>query len=1085
MELDVAVRFKTESAPTMAIQTHDIGDFFQMIHDAVQATFEIRIHRIDADFGIALEFAVLEFLASGLRVFAQDIAKNACRNIAHQMLAIYRNGIIRFVIDDFGDMVDLVKKLVVRLLNRRPHAVFFLDKRRDETGKRILRLHVLRIDEFRDGHRRSIVAILVKKTRSRKRIDHIRIGANAQLVRKLGKSQIDRKLLEAFAELDDLADGDSAHVEGIAFLVADKTSDQGLFGGILAGIDLDIFKRRQVQEARALLEGAKKPGRVHRRRMVGTVRAIDQEVVALVSFNRTFHKVEILVEQIALFDKAQDSKTLVLHIVEVADIGKIGTHQRAFRNRRQMLQLVKHPIAKGIQILALRKKPVREAFDHQRVIFHADHFVFLPRLFYQLAASDTCVLDQRNQIFCPKGKKKFAIGQLQKNIRYFIFIILHGYNLFFYGRFAHPLFELKAFLMVFLRLFYIFGMKSPRIHALSEDVINKIAAGEVVERPASVVKELVENSLDAGATRIEIQIANGGKSSILIRDNGCGMPESDLDICYKPHTTSKLTSAEDLFHLATNGFRGEAVASIAAISKLSITSREADSPEAHTLRLVGGHLESKSSDASPRGTTFLIEDLFFNAPVRKTFLGSDTVEASRVLDTVTRISMAHPEVRFDYRVNGHDVFTGVESDDPKSRIAEALGTGIAKSMLPVDYEEAGIRVSGFAVPPDKLQYKRNKLYFYVQKRPIWNPIMAKAIARAYEPYGNSNAPIAVLFLEMPDTSVDVNVHPTKREVRFANENDVFMAVNHAVRDAFQRVEEENHPTIRISDFSPKAVAQTEEPPSMPEPSFAKPQPVQGLFETDFSKNVRTTPAGPSLNTTKNVKTSRSGYSSEDPGDIIQDLFSLPENGNIIPLTPQNLRPPTRMDKATPPQFFQLANTYLVCEDSEGILLIDQNAAHQRILYERALASLDAETALESQELLFPEIIELAPTEASVLPELVPTLEKLGFHLELFGKNTYQLRGTPRDLPFSRSVEAVKTLVADVLCGDNPGNPSHEILAKAWAKSNAIQAGDKLNSEEMTHLMSGLLSTQDPMSSPSGRPTLMRLPVSEINKRFKR
>lgn len=639
--------------------------------------------------------------------------------------------------------------------------------------------------------------------------------------------------------------------------------------------------------------------------------------------------------------------------------------------------------------------------------------------------------------------------------------------------------------MVFLRLFYIFGMKSPRIHALSEDVINKIAAGEVVERPASVVKELVENSLDAGATRVEVQIVNGGKASILIRDNGCGMSESDLAICYKPHTTSKLTSAEDLFHLATNGFRGEAVASIAAISKLSITSREDDAPEAHTLRLIGGNLEAKSADASPRGTTFLIEDLFFNAPVRKTFLGSDTLEASRVLDTVTRISMANPNVRFDYKVNGRDIFTGVEGNDLRSRIAEALGTGIAKSMLPVDYEEAGIRVSGFAVPPDALQNKRSKLYFYVQKRPIWNPIMTKAVTRAYEPYGNTNAPIAVLFLEMPDTSVDVNVHPTKREVRFANENDVFMAVHHAVRDAFQKSEEE-HPSIRIADFSLDAPTRQEDlTPHSSEPSFTKPQPIPETSAADFAPKVRTSPAGPTSDATKSVKEYRPKYRSEDPGDIIQDLFSLPENGNIIPLTPQNLRPPTRMDKATPPQFFQLANTYLVCEDSEGLLLIDQNAAHQRILYERALATLNAEAALESQELLFPEIIELTPAEASVVPELLPILDQLGFHLELFGKNTYQLRGTPRDLPFSRSVEALKTLVSDVLLGENPGKPSHEALAKAWAKSNAIQAGDKLGSEEMTHLMANLLSTQDPMSSPSGRPSLMRLPISEINKRFKR
>jgi len=632
-------------------------------------------------------------------------------------------------------------------------------------------------------------------------------------------------------------------------------------------------------------------------------------------------------------------------------------------------------------------------------------------------------------------------------------------------------------------------MENSRIHALPEDVINQIAAGEVVERPASVVKELMENALDAGASRIEVQISDGGKASILIRDNGCGMSEADLDMCYLPHTTSKLKTAEDLFHLATNGFRGEAVASIAAVSKLTITSREEDAVEAHQVHLTGGIPDQKTANASPRGTTFYIEDLFFNAPVRKTFLGSDTLEASRVLDTVMRLAMANPNVRIDYKVNGRDVFTGVEGNDLRSRIAEALGAGTARSMIPVDYEEAGIRVSGFAVPPDALKNKRSKLYFYVQKRPIWNSVMTKAVTRAYEPYGSTNAPIAVLFLEMEDLAVDVNVHPNKREVRFANENDVFLAVHHAIRDAFQKPEEE-HPTIsltEISEPSPILSSKGSAIPSMPtlhpEPLFTKQVPVVEKEPIQTSEVIERFPNAKPLEKTVREKSSK--YRSDDPDDIIQDLFSLPENGNIIPLTPQNLRPPTRMDKSTPPQFFQLANTYLVCEDSEGLLFIDQNAAHQRILYEQALNSLIAEGTLESQELLFPEIVEFSAAEASVIPGLLETFDHLGFHLELFGKNTYQLRGTPRDLPFSRSVESLRELVSAVFDGENPGNPSKETLAKAWAKSNAIQAGDKLSTEEMTQLMASLLTTQDPMSSPSGRPTLMRLPLGEIHKRFKR
>lgn len=618
-------------------------------------------------------------------------------------------------------------------------------------------------------------------------------------------------------------------------------------------------------------------------------------------------------------------------------------------------------------------------------------------------------------------------------------------------------------------------MEKSRIHALAEDVINKIAAGEVVERPASAVKELVENALDAGASKIDVQIVNGGKTSILIRDNGCGMSAEDLNLCYLPHTTSKLTSADELFHLATNGFRGEAVASIAAISKLSITSREEDAAEAKRVILCGGNLERTETDASPRGTTFLVEDFFFNTPVRKTYLGSDTLEASRILDAISRLALANPKVRFTYKVNGRDVLSCAPDSDLRSRIAEVLGAGTARSMIPVDYEEAGIRVSGFAVPPASLQGKRSKLYFYVQKRPIWNPVMSKAVARAYEPYGNSFAPTAVLFLEMDELAVDVNVHPNKREVRFANESDVFLAVHHALREAFQQGSDE-HPTIRIEDLA-EVGAKPAPAENLPAPTFSIPK---------FSPKSETVLAQAPNEIPKNsVGERKPKYRANDADDIVQDLFSLPENGNIIPLTPQNLRPPTRIDKTPPPQFLSLAKTYMVCEDNEGLLLVDQNAAHQRILYEQALEALAAETTMDSQELLFPEIVEFSAAESSIIPEIRETLDRLGFHLELFGKNAYQLRGTPRDLPFSRSVEALRELISAVVEGEDPKNPAREALARAWAKGNAIQAGDKLSSEEMAQLMAALIATQDPMTSPSGRPTLLRLPIAEIHKRFHR
>src|SRR5574344_811578 len=317
-------------------------------------------------------------------------------------------------------------------------------------------------------------------------------------------------------------------------------------------------------------------------------------------------------------------------------------------------------------------------------------------------------------------------------------------------------------------------MDKARIHCLPEDVINKIAAGEVIERPASVVKELVENAMDAGATCIDIQIEEGGKQKIRISDNGCGMGEEDLNLCYLRHTTSKLASADDLFHLRTNGFRGEAVASIAAVSHLTITTRTEADTEARWIKLSGGTADGTGKGSRAKGTEFLVEDLFFNTPVRKNFLGSDALEGSR--------------------------------------IAEAIGAGIARTMLPVDYTEAGIHVTGFTTPVNEGKGKRNHLFFYLQKRPIWNPTAAKAVQRAYEAYGTQDAPVSVLFLEMPDMAYDVNVHPAKREVRFANESEVYLAIHHAVRETLQNESAAESPVIKLEDFVAAKAARAQDAP---------------------------------------------------------------------------------------------------------------------------------------------------------------------------------------------------------------------------------------------------------------------------------
>ena len=342
-------------------------------------------------------------------------------------------------------------------------------------------------------------------------------------------------------------------------------------------------------------------------------------------------------------------------------------------------------------------------------------------------------------------------------------------------------------------------MKTAEIHLLPDEIINKIAAGEVIERPASAVKELIENSIDAGATRIQVQIEEGGKKKILVIDNGKGMGKKDLDLCYLRHTTSKLYTADDLFHLQTNGFRGEAVASIAAISKMTISTSTEDG-DGGRLILKGGQVESEEPYAAGHGTTFLIEDLFFNTPVRRTFLGSETSEGTKILDVIIKTSISHPEIRFDYKVGEKSVFIGVPGE-LRSRLAEAIGSGIAKSLLPVDYTEAGIHVTGYTSPTTETKGKRHHQFLFIRNRPIENKMIGKAVSQAYEPYGAQCKPVTVLFLDMPDTEFDVNVHPAKREVRFANQNLVFLVVSHAIRDTFQKDLEANSPFIdRSGEF---------------------------------------------------------------------------------------------------------------------------------------------------------------------------------------------------------------------------------------------------------------------------------------------
>jgi len=594
-------------------------------------------------------------------------------------------------------------------------------------------------------------------------------------------------------------------------------------------------------------------------------------------------------------------------------------------------------------------------------------------------------------------------------------------------------------------------MKTPKIHILSDEIINKIAAGEVIERPASVVKELIENALDARSSFIKVQIEEGGKKKITITDNGEGMSPEDLKLCYLRHTTSKLSSADDLFHLRTNGFRGEAVASVAAISKMTITSKTTEATSAHKIQIQAGEIQKIEEVSAPQGTSFVIEDLFFNTPVRRNFLSSESAESTRILDAIVRIAIAHPEIRFEYRNESKETFTGVEGD-LRSRLAETIGSGIAKKLIPVNYSENNISISGFISPPDVLNGKKNRHFLYLKNRPIWNPAVIKAVQKAYEPYGKLISPVSVLFLDMPDMDFDVNVHPAKKEVRFVNDSSIYSTVYRAIRNTLQEESSScGAPVIHLSENSFSSTVQ--------EP------------EKSWSSTVSQKPLFQPKSTDKEV--------------VTQDLFSLPEFGKIIPLSQKSFEIPDKTPLYSAPSFLQLADTYIVCQDMEGLLLIDQSAAHARILYEQAIKTLESDNMINSQELLFPELIELSKVEKSLLIEILPDLRKLGFYLEPFGGDTYQIRGIPSGLSFSRAEKCIHEFL-DSLQEDSPSSKIPlDSTAKAWASTTAYRANEKLSGEEMSSLVNQLLQTKEPLVSPYGKPTLLRIPIEDIHKKFKR
>ena len=587
------------------------------------------------------------------------------------------------------------------------------------------------------------------------------------------------------------------------------------------------------------------------------------------------------------------------------------------------------------------------------------------------------------------------------------------------------------------------------IRVLDESLIGKIAAGEVVERPASVVKELVENSIDAGASLIRVEIKAGGKQSIVVTDDGEGMNREDIALCVRRHTTSKMASAADLFCIQTLGFRGEALASIGAVAHLAIESRTKED-EAGTRFLVEGGIEREMhSMGRAHGTTIVVKNLFFNTPARRKFLRSVDAEARHVAQTIIHLAAGYPALGFELEHQDRQVLNYAPASR-RERAAELLGlrTAPASELLDIAHEEEGLKIEGVLAGPEHCGRSKGKQYLIVQGRPISSRLMATAVQRCFEgllPEGHH--PVFMLWIDMDPKKIDVNVHPTKREIRLANEGQVIAAIETSVRQS-----------LRLPDVQSFVYAS---------PRFSGPSRAAGgepVGEKDVSVRVGEK-ASPVLQ--------RLPTSGEPEVAATHDADSKLALTFVAPAAAKDAI-------AEDAAMWQVHNQYILVEVVDGLLFVDQQAAHERINYDRAMAQM-AGMAGESQQLLFPIQLEMGAEDFEIFNQVRDDIAKLGFVVRDFGVRTVLVEAVPAELDGFGEGEVFYQLLNDVRDSQLSGRSWREAVVLAYARKASIKKGQKLNLEEMAHLINELLKADSPHISPTDKPIMARMKLSDMER----
>lgn len=608
------------------------------------------------------------------------------------------------------------------------------------------------------------------------------------------------------------------------------------------------------------------------------------------------------------------------------------------------------------------------------------------------------------------------------------------------------------------------------IQLLPDSVANQIAAGEVIQRPASVVKELVENAVDAGAKTINVLIVDAGRTSIQVIDDGKGMSETDARLSFERHATSKIRKADDLFALTTMGFRGEALASIAAVAQIELKTRQEKDDIGTSLSIAGSKFIGQEPCVCPVGSNFKVENLFFNVPARRKFLKSNTTELNNIISAFERIVLVYPNITFTLHSNGVEIFS-LKACSLRQRVVEVFGKRLNQNLLPVEVETTLCRIYGFVGKPEAAKKKGALQYFFVNDRYMKHPYFNKAVANAFErlvPFGEQ-VPY-FLYFEVPAENIDVNIHPTKTEIKFENEQAIWQILMAAVKEALGRFND-----IPAIDFD------TEGKPDIP------------VFNPSANVSAPTVNFNPSYNPFKETKSSKSSAASQTQWEELykglnenfstdtENVLSAPNQSDEQSIFTSNEVGKASVAEERSPAHYQYKGCYIMTAVKSGLMIIDQHRAHVRILYEQYLKQLKEHTA-HTQKMLFPEMVNLPTSNEAALQKVLSEMQTMGFELSNMGGGSYAVNGIPAGIEGLNISALVGDMVASTLeDGSSVNEEIDKALALSLARNAAIPHGQVLGNEEMENLVNELFACNNVNYTPTGKTILTILKQLDIEK----